>query len=897
MRLYGALSELAELIIRLASGKTVKVSASEQTAAGETIVTIPNVVDGADEFVMKDTQQSLTKKTLSGSVTTAPNTNKTSDTVISSADITANKIVIPTLLNNTDRPGDRVVEGALHWSSDDKLWIGDGSGFKVVVDEASSQTLFNKTLSNPGISGGIISSAVLGVNLAPVTVNNVDKIQINPGIAGTGNNHVAITNASGELVTEAQLAKSRGGIGADATNITFPASGVLVTEAGSQTLSNKTIGSVTAQSGVLSVVGTGALRLPLGTDAQKPAGTAADLKGMIRYNDEQDAFEGYNELSGWSALGGGGTTDRVTQASHGFVVGDVLWLNGPTYAKAQANAANTAEVVGMVSRIIDASTFELTLSGEVSGLTGLVAGEVYFLSASTAGALTVTEPSVVGQVSLPVGVASSATTLYVAPKRGVVVGAANARTTIAVANNSATNVVSVTNYNSLKLEGELNVTRSAGGNQRAYYTVEAAKNGAGVWQVSASYTGDDVLYTTLPSWDVASSQLQVTMPLVTNFTSASLTYALNAPAVGASLPLSIDSSALNIVADAPLSYRNRIINGDMRIDQRNSGASVTQQTGALFPVDRFRVLGSVSSKFTAQQNAGSVTPPAGYTNYLGMTSSAATTVGASDYYLLQHNIEGLNVADLAWGTANAQAITLSFWARSSLTGTHSGSLQNNAGDRSYAFSYTINAANTWEQKTVTIPGDTTGTWLTNSGLGIKINWNLGSGSTFTTAANSWAAGNFFGANSSVNVVGTNGATFYLTGVQLEVGSKASAFERRPYGMELQLCQRYLPVMNAAGTGKVLAMGQAIGATSAIIVFPFSVTPRVIPTSIQGAISASSYSVSGSTGNSIVSTAVNYVAATNLSAGIINVTVASGLVAGNATYMFGDVNINWLGCEL
>ncbi|NBX21925.1 MAG: hypothetical protein EBR58_11360, partial [Betaproteobacteria bacterium] len=154
--------------------------------------------------------------------------------------------------------------------------------------------------------------------------------------------------------------------------------------------------------------------------------------------------------------------------------------------------------------------------------------------------------------------------MYFAPKRGVVVGAANARTTITVANSAATSVVDVTNYNSLKLEGELNVSRSSGGNQRAYYTVEATKNGAGTWQVSAGYTGDDILYTTLPTWDVSGTQLQVTMPTVTNFNSASLTYSLNAPAVGASLPLSVDSSSLNIVADAPLSYRNRIINGDMR---------------------------------------------------------------------------------------------------------------------------------------------------------------------------------------------------------------------------------------------------------------------------------------------------------------------------------------------
>jgi len=579
MRLYGALSELAELIIRLASGKTVKVSASEQTAAGETVVTIPNVVDGADEFVMKDTQQSLTKKTLSGSVTTDGFGNKTSDTILTNPDITANKIRIPTLINNTDRPNDRVLEGALHWSSDDKLWIGDGSGFKVVVDEASSQTLFNKTLSNPGISGGTISSAILGVNLGPVTVNNVDKIQINPGIAGTGNNHVAITNASGELVTEAQLAKSRGGIGADATNITFPASGVLVTEAGSQTLSNKTIGSVTAQSGILSVVGTGALKVPAGLGSERPA---SPVEGMIRYNSETDSFEGYASDT-WSGLGGGGTVDRVTQASHGFVVGDVLWLNGSTYAKAKADAANTAEVVGMVSRVIDASSFEMTLSGEVSGLTGLVAGEVYFLSAATAGALTVTEPSVVGQVSLPVGVASSTTSLYVAPKRGVVVGGANLRTQLglngAALVSQTTNIQNVTAYTAGELSGWVYIDATT--DRRFYIQVQFVKDAANAWKCAYQTTGDtppagfnvDVIVSGSDAF------VQVQMPPVAGWVSGSVNFALNAPAVGATLPLAISPTNISGTGDIAMQSGYGINFGNETLKNYDEGTWTPRLTG------------------------------------------------------------------------------------------------------------------------------------------------------------------------------------------------------------------------------------------------------------------------------------------------------------------------------
>jgi hypothetical protein len=256
-------------------------------------------------------------------------------------------------------------------------------------------------------------------------------------------------------------------------------------------------------------------------------------------------------------------------------------------------------------------------------------------------------------------------------------------------------------------------------------------------------------------------------------------------------------------ADSLQGFRNRIINGDMRISQAAAGAAVTQTTtGADLPVDRWVVVGTVTSKFTAQRNAGSVTPPAGFTNYVGCTSSAATSVGASDFYLLQQHIEGFNTADLGWGTANAQAVTLSFWVRSSLTGTFGGALTNNANNRSYPFSYTITAANTWEQKSITIAGDTTGTWLTDNGRGISVRYSLGAGATSSGTAGAWAASSFFSATGAVSVVGTSGATFYITGVQLEAGSVATPFERIDYGRQLIQCQRYYQqIQNMVGIGQ------------------------------------------------------------------------------------------------
>ena len=233
--------------------------------------------------------------------------------------------------------------------------------------------------------------------------------------------------------------------------------------------------------------------------------------------------------------------------------------------------------------------------------------------------------------------------------------------------------------------------------------------------------------------------------------------------------------------------RNRIINGDMRIDQRNAGASGTANQ---YTVDRFAYFGAAASKGTWQQNAGSVTPPAGFTNYWGFTSSSAYTVGATEQFNLYQPVEGFNVSDLAWGTANAKTVTLSFWVRSSLTGTFGGSIYNSAVNRSYPYSYTISSANTWEYKTITVSGDTSGTWLTTNGIGLYLNFSLGAGSTVSGTAGAWAATRYDSATGATSVVGTNGATFYITGVQLEVGTAATPFERRQYGQELALCQRY-----------------------------------------------------------------------------------------------------------
>ena len=292
------------------------------------------------------------------------------------------------------------------------------------------------------------------------------------------------------------------------------------------------------------------------------------------------------------------------------------------------------------------------------------------------------------------------------------------------------------------------------------------------------------------------------------------------------------TNAVNIAQGGTnsVSWRNRIINGAMVIDQRNAGASVTGSASTnVFPVDRWFNTSTQNSKLTLQQNAGSVTPPAGFKNYVGVTSSSAYSVLTGDAFTLTHRIEGYNIADLGWGSANAATVTLSFWVRSSLTGTFGGVFGNNALNRSYPFTYTISAANTWEQKTITIAGDTTGTWETTTSTGLSIYFGLGAGATYSGTSGSWAGATYLTATGATSVVGTSGATFYITGVQLEAGSVASPFERRDYGRELMMCQRYFYKATVFNTSTSAIYLGYYGGTSGVYELNYPVTMRTTPT--------------------------------------------------------------------
>lgn len=270
-------------------------------------------------------------------------------------------------------------------------------------------------------------------------------------------------------------------------------------------------------------------------------------------------------------------------------------------------------------------------------------------------------------------------------------------------------------------------------------------------------------------------------------------------------------------------FRNRIINGDMRIDQRNAGASVAASNSA-YSLDRWRTELSGGGAFTFQR---STTAPAGFNNSMLLTvTTADASIASADYYDFQQFVEGFNVADLGWGTASAQTVTISFWVRSSVTGTFAGSVGNGAANRSYVFTYTVNAANTFEYKTVTIPGDTAGTWRTDNGRGISLIFDLGNGSNYQASAGLWVGQYAVGTASSVKLISTAGATFYITGVQLEKGSVATPFEFRSIGQELALCQRYY---QNSGSITLRGLTPVLGGTSPNTIVSLPVTMRSAPT--------------------------------------------------------------------
>ena len=337
----------------------------------------------------------------------------------------------------------------------------------------------------------------------------------------------------------------------------------------------------------------------------------------------------------------------------------------------------------------------------------------------------------------------------------------------------------------------------------------------------------------------------------------------------------LQTSGNQVATQNALGVRNLIINGDMRIDQRNAGASVSSNNS--YAVDRLRNVFTSSGSFTAQQ---STTAPDNFTNSVVWTVGSAASATSSQVANMQYRLEGNTLYQLGLGTSAAKTMTLSFWVRSSVTGTYCAAFINSAADRAYVAEYSISSADTWEQKSITLTGDTSGTWLTTNGIGLRIQFDLGSGSDYNATANTWVGANDFRTTNQTDFINNAGATFYITGVQLEVGDTATPFEHRPYDMELQRCQRYYEAIVKTAIQDNICNAHCWNTTTAYGVLKYA-TKRAAP-SIT--LTATDYIVRfGGTTNNVTSSNISQLTVDRCQFGL----VTSGLTVGYGAWLAFD----------
>jgi hypothetical protein len=284
-----------------------------------------------------------------------------------------------------------------------------------------------------------------------------------------------------------------------------------------------------------------------------------------------------------------------------------------------------------------------------------------------------------------------------------------------------------------------------------------------------------------------------------------------------------------------LAYNGLQINGGVEVSQENGNAQIYGGAGGTTVVkyiaDGWGVASAGAQSISYGAAAAGITPPPGYSSNVGVWLNVAnTSPAANDQLFFRHFIEGYRIVRLAWGTANAQPISIGFWFYSQRTGMFSGAVRNSAGTRSYVFTFTVNVASTWQWNTVTIAGDTAGTWLATNGVGIEVDFTLMAGSGNQTAAGAWVAGNFIGATGTINSIsntatGASAVTGLIVLPGLELPSAARApFIMRPYDLELIACQRYLRYVGYGIWG--------YAETTTLLMFTYTNSlpvPRAIPT--------------------------------------------------------------------
>lgn len=576
----------------------------------------------------------------------------------------------------------------------------------------------------------------------------------------------------------------------------------------------------------------------------------------------------------WRVVGGsgsGGSSEVVAQTAHGFVVGDALYLNGSVYTKAIATASNTSSVVGVVSRVQSVNIFEFSATGKVTGLSGLTVGADYFLSPTTAGLLTVTEPTTTGHVSQPVGIALSATELQVAIKRGVVIGTSNVFTTITLANTAATtiqNIASFANGEGGVLTGVFRIDATT--DYTFGFEISFTKDIAGVINHSVRYFAGDVLPGI--SVTVSGQNIQVTLGTLAGFVSATARFQLSASAVSPSLQISSD----NVTFQEATAFRNRIINGDFNIWQR----ATSQTSSGYGSMDRWFNEHLGSTKTTSRQ-----TFTLGQTDVPGNPVYFARTVvssvgGVANYVSKKQSIEGVH-------NFAGQSVTLSFWAKADAS-------KNIAVEFAQGFgtggspSATVNSigvttlalTSTWKKFTVnvSIPSISGKTLGTNGDDCLVLNMWFDAGSNY---------------NARTNTLGQQSGTFDISRVQLEQGIVATPFEVRPIGKELDLCKRYyyrLTSATANGTAFRFGNGNNVTANAGQITINLPVSLRATPTSLETTGVPANYSVYAAGATSPCNAAlVLDTAGCSPEAVTITAPVAGTLTAGHGCALIANTN--------
>lgn len=333
--------------------------------------------------------------------------------------------------------------------------------------------------------------------------------------------------------------------------------------------------------------------------------------------------------------------------------------------------------------------------------------------------------------------------------------------------------------------------------------------------------------------------------------------------------------------------RNILINGDMRIAQR--ATSVTGSNGGGYTVcDRWNLFDNSGSVNIAQSST--VPTTTGFANSLQFTVNSIGTLTSTSVFTPNQQIEGFNSVQLLWGTSNAKPITVSFWCRSSVTGTYGIFVRNSAGDRYYTTTFNIASIDTWQYVTATIPGDASGTWIGGTnGIGLTVGITLRAGSSRVGTSGVWSSSIIFSSSSQVDWHGVAGATFYLTGVQLEVGKVATPFEYRSIGEELALCQRYCAKFGGGSGNDAFGSGFAHG-TNFYVFVPLPVSMRSTPTlTLYGTASDISVTAPG------VVAAANgtpTVVGTGINSTVLYITSATSFTTGYAVYARVTSSSTW-----